>query len=84
MSQEKIENPEILKAINAFSQNKFHEAIDLYKKAISLNNNFSEAYNNLANTQKIMGDNANATYNYIHAIKSNKSKICNLRPSNPR
>ena len=56
-------------------QNKFHEAIDLYKKAISLNNNFSEAYNNLANTQKIMGDNKNATYNYIQAIKSNNSNL---------
>ncbi len=56
-------------------QNKFHDAIDLYKKAISLNNNFSEAYNNLANTQKIMGDNKNATYNYIQAIKSNNSNL---------
>ena len=33
-------------------QNKYHEAIDLYKRAISLNNKFSEAYNNLANTKK--------------------------------
>ena len=56
-------------------QNKFHDAIDLFKKAISLNNNFSEAYNNLANTQKIMGDNKNATYNYIQAIKSNNSNL---------
>ena len=56
-------------------QNKFHDAIDLYKKAISLNNNFSEAYNNLANTQKIMGDNKNATYNYTQAIKSNNSNL---------
>ena len=56
-------------------QNKFHYAIDLYKKAISLNNNFSEAYNNLANTQKIMGDNKNATYNYTQAIKSNNSNL---------
>ena len=56
-------------------QNKFHDAIDLYQKAISLNNNFSEAYNNLANTQKIMGDNKNATYNYTQAIKSNNSNL---------
>ena len=56
-------------------QNKYHEAIDLYKKAISLNNKFSEAYNNLANTQKKVGDNENAKSNYIQAIKSNKSNF---------
>jgi len=56
-------------------QNKYHEAIDLYKKAISLNNKFSEAYNNLANTQKKIGDNENAKNNYIQAIKSNKSNF---------
>ena len=56
-------------------QNKFHEAIDLFKKAISLNNKFSEAYNNLANTQKKIGDNENAENNYIQAIKSNKSNF---------
>ena len=56
-------------------QNKYHEAIDLYKKAISLNNKFSEAYNNLANTQKKLGDNENAKSNYIQAIKSNKSNF---------
>ena len=33
-------------------QNKYEEAIEAYKKSISLNNNFSEAYNNLANVQK--------------------------------
>ena len=56
-------------------QNKYHEAIDLFKKAISLNNKFSEAYNNLANTQKKIGDNENAKNNYIQAIKSNKSNF---------
>ena len=56
-------------------QNKFYEAIDLYKRAISLNNKFSEAYNNLANTQKKIGDNENAKNNYIQAIKSNKSNF---------
>ena len=56
-------------------QNKFLEAIDLFKKAISLNNKFSEAYNNLANTQKKIGDNENAKNNYIQAIKSNKSNF---------
>ena len=56
-------------------QNKYHEAIDLYKRAISLNNKFSEAYNNLANTQKKIGDNENAKNNYIQAIKSNKSNF---------
>ena len=56
-------------------QNKYHEAIDFYKKAISLNNKFSEVYNNLANTQKKVGDNENAKSNYIQAIKSNKSNF---------
>ena len=56
-------------------QNKYHEAIDLYKSAILLNNKFSEAYNNLANTQKKIGDNENAKNNYIQAIKSNKSNF---------
>ena len=41
-----------------------------YKKAISLNKSFSEAYNNLANTQKKLGDNKNAISNYMEAIKS--------------
>ena len=41
-------------------QNKFYEAIDAYKQAISLNNKFSEAYNNLANTQKKINENENA------------------------
>ena len=39
MSQEKIENPEILKAINAFSQNKFHEAEIICKKILNKDNN---------------------------------------------
>jgi len=56
-------------------QNKYHEAIDLFKKAITINNKFSEAYNNLANTQKKIGDNENAKNNYIQAIKSNKSNF---------
>ena len=49
------------------------ESLRLAKLAISLNNKFSEAYNNLANTQKKIGDNENAENNYIQAIKSNKS-----------
>ncbi len=56
-------------------QNKYHEAINLYKKAISLNNKFSEAYNNLANTQKNIGENENAKNNYMQAIKSDKSNL---------
>ena len=56
-------------------QNKFHEAVHLYKKAISLNKSFSEAYNNLANTQKKLGDNKNAISNYMEAIKSDNSNI---------
>tara|TARA_B100000965_G_scaffold199444_1_gene166506 strand:- start:261 stop:1904 length:1644 start_codon:yes stop_codon:yes gene_type:complete len=56
-------------------QSKFHEAIKAYKKAISLNNKFSEAYNNLANTQKKLGDKENARSNYYQAIKSDNSNI---------
>ena len=56
-------------------QNKLHEAIDAYKKAISLNNKFSEAYNNLANTQKKINENKNAKYNYIKAIESDSSNL---------
>ena len=56
-------------------QNKFYEAVHLYKKAISLNKSFSEAYNNLANTQKKLGDNKNAISNYMEAIKSDNLNI---------
>ena len=33
-------------------QDKYSEAIDAYKKSISLKSDYSEAYNNLANVQK--------------------------------
>ena len=56
-------------------QDKFYDAIDAYKKAILLNKKFSEAYNNLANTQKKIGDNQNAKYNYIQAIKSDSLNL---------
>ena len=56
-------------------QNKFYDAIDAYNKAILLNKKFSEAYNNLANTQKKLGDNKNAIYNYNQAIKSDSSNL---------
>ncbi|MFL2887090.1 MAG: sulfotransferase [Candidatus Pelagibacter sp.] len=57
------------------SQNKFQEAISAYEKSISLNNRFSEAYNNLANTQKKIKENENAIYNYLQAIKSDSSNL---------
>tara|TARA_B100001175_G_scaffold4779_1_gene3762 strand:- start:5053 stop:6696 length:1644 start_codon:yes stop_codon:yes gene_type:complete len=56
-------------------QDKFYEAVDAYKKAILLNNKFSEAYNNLANTQKKINENENAMHNYIKAIKSDNSNL---------
>jgi len=56
-------------------QNKFQDAIDAYKKAILLNSKFSEAYNNLANTQKKISENENAVYNYIQAIKFDKTNF---------
>ena len=56
-------------------QNKFYDAIDAYKKAILLNKKYSEAYNNLANTQKKIGDNQSAMYNYNQAIKSDSSNL---------
>ena len=56
-------------------QKKFYDAISAYKKAILLNKKFSEAYNNLANTQKKIGDNQNAMYNYNQAIKSDSSNL---------
>ena len=56
-------------------QNKFYDAIDAYKKAILLNKKYSEAYNNLANIQKQIGDNQSAMYNYNQAIKSDSSNL---------
>ena len=56
-------------------QDKFYDAIEAYKKAILLNKKFSEAYNNLANTQKIIGDKQNAMYNYNQAIKSDSLNL---------
>jgi len=56
-------------------QNKFTEAINAYKNAISLNKNFSQAYNNLANTQKKINENENAINNYIKAIKTNQKNL---------
>ena len=50
-------------------QDKNSEAIIAYKKSISLKKDFSEAYNNLANVQKKIGNFDDALLNYKNAIK---------------
>ena len=50
-------------------QDKYSEAIDAYNKSISLNPDYSEAYNNLANVQKKIGLLDKASSNYLNAIK---------------
>ena len=56
-------------------QNKNHEAIDAYKKSISLNRNFSEAYNNLANVQKKIEYFDEALLNYKNAIRTKEDNL---------
>ena len=56
-------------------QDKNHEAIIAYKKSISLNKNFSEAYNNLANVQKKIRDFDNALLNYKNAIRTKEDNL---------
>ena len=51
-------------------QEKYAAAIVAYNKAISLNKNFSEAYNNLANTQKKINRIEDAISNYSRAIET--------------
>ena len=51
-------------------QEKYAAAIAAYNKAISLNKNFSEAYNNLANTQKKINRIEDAISNYSRAIET--------------
>ncbi len=56
-------------------QNKNDEAIAAYKKSISINKNFSEAYNNLANVQKKIENFEEALLNYKNAIRTNKNNL---------
>ena len=56
-------------------QNKNNEAILAYEKSISINKNFSEAYNNLANTQKKIGKFNDAIKNYKSAILLKKNNL---------
>ena len=56
-------------------QDKNSEAIIFYKKSISLKKDFSEAYNNLANVQKKIGDFDEALLNYKNAIKTKENNL---------
>ncbi len=56
-------------------QDKNLEAINAYKKSISLNSDYSEAYNNLANVQKKIGMLDEASSNYLNAINCKKDNI---------
>ncbi len=56
-------------------QDKYNEAIIAYKKSISLNKNFSEAYNNLANVQKKIESFDEALLNYKNAIRTNENNL---------
>ena len=54
---------------------KFNEAIISYEEAVKLNQNFSEAYNNLGSTLKTLGKYKEAIINYKKAISSKKNNI---------
>lgn len=56
-------------------QDKNDEAIIAYKKSLALNENFSEAYNNLANVQKKIERFDDALLNYKNAIRSKEDNI---------
>ena len=56
-------------------QNKNDEAIAAYKKSLSINKNFSEAYNNLANVQKKNENFDEALLNYKNAIKTKENNL---------
>ena len=56
-------------------QDKNNEAIIAYKKSISLNKNFSEAYNNLANVQKKIEYFDDALVNYKNAIRTKEDNL---------
>ena len=57
------------------AQNKNEEAIKAYNSAISLDNSFSEAYNNLANTQKKINQIEEAIINYKKAIEKKTNNL---------
>ena len=57
------------------AQNKDKEAIIAYKFAISLDNNFSDAYNNLANIQKNLNQIEEAIINYKKAVDTKKENF---------
>ena len=54
---------------------KFDNAIDSFQKAINLNPNFSEAYNNLGNTKKIINKRVEAINHYKKAILIKEDNI---------
>ncbi len=56
-------------------QDKNSEAIVSYKKSISIKKDFSEAYNNLANVQKKIGNFDEALLNYKNAIKTKEDNL---------
>ena len=56
-------------------QDKNDEAIIAYKKSLALNENFSEAYNNLANVQKKIERFEDALLNYKNAIRSKEDNL---------
>ena len=56
-------------------QDKNDEAIIAYKKSLELNENFSEAYNNLANVQKKIERFDDALLNYKNAIRSKEDNL---------
>ena len=56
-------------------QQKNVEAIEAFKKAIELDKDFSEAYNNLANVQKKIKNYKEAKKNYEKSIEINKNNI---------
>ena len=53
------------------SQRKYEKAIEAFSKAIKENPKYSQAYNNLANTEKILGRKIDAIKNYKKAIEVN-------------
>ena len=54
---------------------KFYDAISSFEEAIKLNQNFSEAYNNLGSTQKSLGQYENAIYNIKKSISLKKDNL---------
>ena len=53
----------------------YQEAIVSFKNALGLNPNFSEAYNNLANANKLINNNDEAIKNYQKSIEKDKKNL---------